>query len=185
MDKKGRKNSLCNTSPLTLNPQIYCTALRNTHITLLVFGLTSRPSTTCIKSLSSRKGARCWCRNWLMYCATIQVRGFDSRCCHWNFSLAQSFLPHRGPGPGVDSSSNGNEYREYLLGVKRRPVLGLTILPPSCADCLEIWEPQLPGILRACSGLYRGCFTFTFTFERKPFSSLCINAFIITCYSMV
>jgi len=23
-------------------------------------------------------------------------------------------------------------------------------LPPSCADCLEIWEPQPPGTLRAC-----------------------------------
>ena len=27
-------------------------------------------------------------------------------------------------------------------------------LPPSCAVCLEIWEPQPSGILRACSGLY-------------------------------
>jgi hypothetical protein len=27
------------------------------------------------------------------------------------------------------------------------------ILPPSCADCLEIWEPQPPGTLRGCSGL--------------------------------
>ena len=25
-------------------------------------------------------------------------------------------------------------------------------LPHSCADCLEIWEPQSPGSLRACSG---------------------------------
>jgi hypothetical protein len=23
----------------------------------------------------------------------------------------------------------------------------LTTLPPSCADCLDIWEPQLPGTL--------------------------------------
>jgi hypothetical protein len=23
--------------------------------------------------------------------------------------------------------------------------VGLTTLPPSCADCLEIWEPQPPG----------------------------------------
>jgi hypothetical protein len=33
-------------------------------------------------------------------------------------------------------------------------------LPPSCADCLEIWEPQPPGKLTACPGLYRDCFTF-------------------------
>ena len=25
--------------------------------------------------------------------------------------------------------------------------VGLTTLPPPCADCLEIWEPQPPGIL--------------------------------------
>ena len=31
--------------------------------------------------------------------------------------------------------------------------IGLTILPPSCADFLEIWEPQPPGTLWACPGL--------------------------------
>jgi hypothetical protein len=25
--------------------------------------------------------------------------------------------------------------------------VGLTTLPPSCADCLKIWEPQRPGTL--------------------------------------
>jgi hypothetical protein len=28
--------------------------------------------------------------------------------------------------------------------------LGLTTLPLSCADCLEIWEPLSPGTIRAC-----------------------------------
>ena len=28
--------------------------------------------------------------------------------------------------------------------------LWLTTLPPSCVDCLEIWEPQAPRTLRAC-----------------------------------
>ena len=78
-------------------------------------------------------------------------RGFDSRWCHWNFSLTQSFWPHCGPG--VDSASNRNEYQEYFLGGKGGRCLGLTTLPPSCVDCLEIWEPQPPGTLRACSGL--------------------------------
>jgi len=40
--------------------------------------------------------------------------------------------------------------------------VGLTNLPPSCAECLEIWEPQPPGTLRAYLGLYRDCFTFTY-----------------------
>jgi len=31
--------------------------------------------------------------------------------------------------------------------------VGLTTLPPSCADCLEIWEPQPTGTLWACPGL--------------------------------
>ena len=31
--------------------------------------------------------------------------------------------------------------------------VGLTTLPPSCADCHEIWEPQPPETLRACPGL--------------------------------
>ena len=26
-------------------------------------------------------------------------------------------------------------------------------LRPSCADCLEIWEPQTPGTLRECTGI--------------------------------
>jgi hypothetical protein len=30
---------------------------------------------------------------------------------------------------------------------------GLTTLPPSCADCLEIWDSQPPGTLRVCTGI--------------------------------
>jgi len=41
---------------------------------------------------------------------------FDSRWCHWNFSLTKSFQLHYGPG--VDSASNRNEYQEYFLGIK-------------------------------------------------------------------
>jgi len=78
-------------------------------------------------------------------------RRFDSRCCHWNFSWTLSFLPHRGPG--VDSASNRNEYQEYFVGGKVFRCVGLTTLPPSCADCLEIWEPHPAGTLRACPGL--------------------------------
>jgi hypothetical protein len=50
-----------------------------------------------------------------------ESRGFDSRCCLWYFSLAQSFRPHCVPG--FDSACNTNEYQEYFLeGVWRRPV---------------------------------------------------------------
>ena len=43
-------------------------------------------------------------------------REIDSRWCHWNSSLTQSYWPHYSPG--VDSASNRNEYQEYFLGVK-------------------------------------------------------------------
>jgi hypothetical protein len=38
--------------------------------------------------------------------------------------------PHYGAA--VDSASNENEYQEFFSGDKR---VGLTTLPPSCADC--------------------------------------------------
>ena len=63
----------------------------------------------------------------------------------------ESFQPHYGPG--VDSTSNRNKYQEYFLGGKSGLRVGLTTLPPSCAECLEIWEAQLPGTLRAVMGL--------------------------------
>jgi hypothetical protein len=53
----------------------------------------------------------------------------------------------------VFSASNGNEYQEYFLGGKGGRCVGLTTLPPSSADCLEIWEPPPPGTLKACPGL--------------------------------
>jgi hypothetical protein len=40
-----------------------------------------------------------------------------------------------------------------FFGGKGGRCVGLTTLPPSCADCLEIWEPQPSGTLRACQGL--------------------------------
>jgi hypothetical protein len=43
-------------------------------------------------------------------------RGFNSRWCHWNFSLTYFFWSQSVPG--VDLASNRNEYQEYFLGVK-------------------------------------------------------------------
>jgi hypothetical protein len=72
--------------------------------------------------------------------------------CHWNFTLAQSFRQHYGLG--VDSASNRNEYQAYFLGGKGGRRVGLTTLPNSFADSLEIWEPQYSGSLGACPGLF-------------------------------
>jgi hypothetical protein len=67
------------------------------------------------------------------------------------FFFVISFRSHYGPG--IDSACNRNEYQEYFLGGKCGRCVWLTTLPPSYADCLEIWEPQPPGTLRACRGL--------------------------------
>ena len=88
--------------------------------------------------------------SWLRHCATSRkVAGSIPdgviAIFHW------PFWPHCDPG--VDSASNRNEYQEYFLGGKGGRCVGPTNLPPSCADCLEIWEPQPPGTLRAYPGL--------------------------------
>ena len=47
-------------------------------------------------------------------------------------------------------------------GGKGGRCLGLTTLPPSCANCLEIWEPQPPVTLRPVMGLL-----YHFTVQEK------------------
>ena len=71
-------------------------------------------------------------------------RLFDSRWCQWNFSLTYSRSHY---GPQVYSASNRNEYQ---ASVRKADYL-TTIL----GQCHVIWEPKLPGTLRAsrtCNG---------------------------------
>ena len=46
------------------------------------------------------------------------------------------------------------------MSTKMGQRVGLTTLSPSCADFLEICEPQPPRTLWASPGLLRDCFTF-------------------------
>jgi len=48
-------------------------------------------------------------------CYKSEGRRFDPSWCQWIFDI-KSFRSHYGPG--VDSASDRNEYREYFLGVK-------------------------------------------------------------------
>jgi len=43
--------------------------------------------------------------------------------------------------------------RNISWGVKATGDVGLTTLSRSCADCLDMGKPELPGTLRACPGL--------------------------------
>jgi hypothetical protein len=81
---------------------------------------------------------------------------------HLNFTqlhfttLSFGLTPFKFPTASFTSASNRNEYQEYFRGGggKGGQCVGLTTLSPSCADCLEMWEPQPPGTLGACPGLY-------------------------------
>ena len=121
-----------------------------------VVNATPRPLYPREKPGTHSKGG--WVGHWAVRDGgkTRPPSGFDPRSdqplnesprCHWNFSFRLHY------GPGVDSVCNINEYQEYFLGSKEGRCVGLTTLPPSCVDCLEIWEPQPPGTLRACPGL--------------------------------
>ena len=83
-------------------------------------------------------------------CYEPEGRGFDFRWRFWEFPLTSASRPHCDPR--VDSASKRNKSQMYLLGSKGGRCVGLTTLPPSGADCLEIWELQPPVALRDCRG---------------------------------
>ena len=96
-----------------------------------------------------QRGAR-W-RSWLRHCATSRnvacsipdgVTGFF----HWRNPSSRTMALWLTQ-PLTEMST-----RNVFWGKVGR-CIGLTTLPPSCADCPEIWEPQPPGTLRACPGL--------------------------------
>ena len=105
-----------------------------------------------------------------LWCRTLHYRG------HAVAHLVET-LRYKAEGCGFDSrfwpcygpeiylTSNRNENEEYFLGSKDGRCVGLTTLPPSRADCLEIGEPQTSGTLRASPGLYRNFFTFQYTVQ--------------------
>ena len=63
--------------------------------------------------------------------------------------------PHYGQ---VDSASNRNEYQRFSLGSKNGRCVGLTTLPPSCADCMKILEASTTR--SALDSLYRYRITY-------------------------
>jgi hypothetical protein len=77
-------------------------------------------------------------------------RGIDSRWYHWNFYW---HIPSgRTMALGLIQPLREMSTRNISWG-KGGGCVGLTTLPPSCAVCLKIWEPEPPGTLRACQGL--------------------------------
>jgi hypothetical protein len=99
-------------------------------------------------------------RSWSRHC--VKIRKVAASILHGvtgNFPWL--YLPGRNMALGSTQSLTRNEYQEYYVGGTGCRCVGLTTLPPSCADCLEIWNPQSPGILTASPSLFRDCFAFT------------------------
>jgi len=77
-------------------------------------------------------------------------RGFDSRWCH-NPSCRTMALGSTQPLTEMSTI--------HISSGKDGRCVGLTNLPRSCADFLEISQLQPPGTIIVSPGLYRDCFT--------------------------
>ena len=104
------------------------------------------------KVVTSYMGARCWWRSWLRHCAiTRKVAGSIPHdvtgIFHWHNPSGHT-MALGSTQPLTEMNNRNISWRG-----KGGRCVGLTTLPPSCADCLEILEPQPPGSFRACPGL--------------------------------
>jgi hypothetical protein len=68
----------------------------------------------------------------------------------------------------LDAASNRNKYQKHLLVGKGGRCVELT-LPTSCADFLEIWEPQPPASLWARNRPEHGLFYLAFACNSEEF----------------
>jgi hypothetical protein len=62
--------------------------------------------------------------------------------------------------------------------------IGLTTLPPSCANCLEIWEPQPPETLwlvQACNGIAFFAALVILPSDQKLKENFCMASIVVFC----
>jgi hypothetical protein len=60
--------------------------------------------------------------------------------------------------------------RNIFWGGKGSRCIWVTTLPPSCADCLEIWEPQPPGTLSLSRPLHGLLYLIIYWITERIFS---------------
>jgi hypothetical protein len=85
-----------------------------------------------------------YCTDLTIYSTTLQAGRSRVRFLMESLEFIIDIILPAALWSWVDSASNN---RGYLLGVKAAP---------SCAECLEIWEPQTTGILTVCPGVHIG-----------------------------
>ena len=90
-------------------------------------------------------------RSWL-HCVTRRkdagsVRDGVTEIFHWRYPS------DRTTALGVTQPLTEISTWDISWGGKGGRCVGLTTIPPLCADCLEIWELQNSGTLRVCPRL--------------------------------
>ena len=143
-----------------------------------------RPVLTCAPNGHLRRvtnsGTRCcidtikssW--RWALYCSkhVEEHNRFNKEIVHQvgkqNYILLRC---------AVSSTLKKKRVPEMFRGVKGGRCLRLETWLLSCADCLEIWEPEPPGTLRACPGICLPCFA-SFGFVSRPSSDGMFNKYI-------
>jgi len=98
---------------------------------------------------------------YMLKTTALQTRRSRVRLTIVSLEFFIDIIPPAALWPWDRFSLEENECQEYFLGGEGGRCVGLTTLTPSCAQCHEICEPELPGTLRACPGLYMESFTFT------------------------
>jgi hypothetical protein len=96
-----------------------------------------------------------WWRSWSRHCATTRkvassIPDSVTGIFHWNNPSGRTM------DLGLTQPLTEMSIRNISWRGKGGRCVGLTNLPPSCADCLEMWEPQPPETLWARPGFLMG-----------------------------
>jgi hypothetical protein len=145
---------------LVCSKKSFCPVLGNCPVRILLsITATKLPATeSCFNTVQSRSHFHA-----LLY--VYNICGLPGGAVAWGIALQAGRSRVRFPIESLIFPaalwpwSRLNLQQKWVPGIfprgKRGRCLGVTNLSPSRADCLEIWEPQLPGIRAAYPGLYR------------------------------
>jgi hypothetical protein len=119
----------------------------------------------------------------------LQARGSQVRFpMVWVQFFIDIILPATLQAMGSTQPPTNKSIRNISLEGKGSWCVGLT-LPHSCAYCHESWEPEPPGTLRACPGLYRDYVAFTLLTIQLQYSIINIKilyfSFLTCCHVLL